>query len=582
MTTATTSNWTTGNNTYEVNQYGVPFTTSYDGLAGTDILSFNRLSASRFTIVTDSSTGITSVDSIAGASSTFHLRLKNIEQLWFSYGTNVITLATVTDTTAPTVSSISPANSATDVLIGASIVVTFSESIALGTGYITLKTASGTTFATYDVATSSNVSVSGSTLTINPTSDLGFNTSYVISFDSGSIKDTTGNSYTGGTNVYSFTTGLTAQGTSVADTLQGDSQNNILIGLDGIDALSGGAGADVLNGGVGTDTMDGGEGSDIYLLSLVSEHTAAEFSDTGTSGTDEVRFASTVAGTLKLFAADTGIEKVVIGTGSATTAVSTGTLALSIDASLVNNALTITGNSGANTLTGTKYADIIDGGAGVDKLIGGLGNDNYYVDLVATTGALQDAVTEATAGGTDTIYLRGSSTNTKAYTLVLAATIENMDASSTQSSLLNLSGNASNNTLVGNSASNTLAGGAGNDVLTGGSGSDCFVFNTAANATNNVDTITDFVSATDKLQFSAKIFTGLGKVLGTLTDSQFWSGSGVVAAHDATDRIIYDTHTGYLYYDADGNGTASGAVQVGLIGQSTHPTLLYTDIQIIT
>ena len=65
-----------------------------------------------------------------------------------------------------------------------------------------------------------------------------------------------------------------------------------------------------------------------------------------------------------------------------------------------------------------------------------------------------------------------------------------------------------------------------------------------------------------------------------LTDDFFYSGAGQIAAHDATDRIIYDTTSGSLYYDADGNGSAA-AIQVALLGSLVHPTLDYTDIQII-
>ena len=42
-------------------------------------------------------------------------------------------------------------------------------------------------------------------------------------------------------------------------------------------------------------------------------------------------------------------------------------------------------------------------------------------------------------------------------------------------------------------------GGTGNDTLTGGAGADKFVFASALNSLTNVDTITDFVSGTDKL-----------------------------------------------------------------------------------
>ncbi|MGF9758452.1 calcium-binding protein, partial [Microvirga sp. 0TCS3.31] len=37
----------------------------------------------------------------------------------------------------------------------------------------------------------------------------------------------------------------------------------------------------------------------------------------------------------------------------------------------------------------------------------------------------------------------------------------------------------------------------------------------------------------------------------------FWSGE---EAHDASDRVVYNEKTGYLYYDPDGTGGASQKV----------------------
>ena len=144
-----------------------------------------------------------------------------------------------------------------------------------------------------------------------------------------------------------------------------------------------------------------------------------------------------------------------------------------------------------------------------------------------------------------------------------------------------LYGEAGDDVLVGGAGFDDLHGGNGNDLLTGGSGDDWFIFDTAPNATTNTDTITDFTSADgDKLVFSKAIFTGLsGAALGDLSSNAFWSGAGIKTAHDADDRFIYDTTTGSLYYDADGNASGSAAVLVATLGAATP--LAFTDLQII-
>ena len=113
----------------------------------------------------------------------------------------------IDDTTAPTVSAFNPADGGINVAVSQNIAVTFSEDIHTGSGTIVIHSgsATGTPIATFDVATSTNLSVSGHTLTINPTADLAYGTHYFVTLDPGSIKDLAGNSYAG-TSAYDFTT----------------------------------------------------------------------------------------------------------------------------------------------------------------------------------------------------------------------------------------------------------------------------------------------------------------------------------------------------------------------------------------
>lgn len=144
-----------------------------------------------------------------------------------------------------------------------------------------------------------------------------------------------------------------------------------------------------------------------------------------------------------------------------------------------------------------------------------------------------------------------------------------------------LIGGAGNDSMDGGSGNDTLIGGNGNDTLYGGSGSDFFVFNFTPNAAANTDTIADFQSGIDKIQLSKAIFTALGAAGSSLTQAQFWAGTGVIKGHDGDDRVVYNNTTGALYYDADGSGNTA-AIQIALLGISTHPNLLFSDLQIIS
>lgn len=121
----------------------------------------------------------------------------------------------------------------------------------------------------------------------------------------------------------------------------------------------------------------------------------------------------------------------------------------------------------------------------------------------------------------------------------------------------NLVGNDLNNVLKGNSAKNTLDGAKGNDTMTGGLGNDSFNFSSALSATN-IDTISDFLSGTDKIALRSSIFTKLLNDT-NLLDNLVVGGIGAKAI-DANDYLIYNSFSKGLFYDADGSG-AGTAVQ---------------------
>jgi len=89
----------------------------------------------------------------------------------------------------------------------------------------------------------------------------------------------------------------------------------------------------------------------------------------------------------------------------------------------------------------------------------------------------------------------------------------------------------------------------GNDKAVLGVKADKLLFDTALNATTNVDTVKKFEHKKDMMYLDQDIFSTIAP--GQLSSSQFHKGT---AAVDADDRIIYDRASGALYYDPDGTG----------------------------
>ncbi|PBB22996.1 MULTISPECIES: calcium-binding protein, partial [unclassified Mesorhizobium] len=210
-------------------------------------------------------------------------------------------------------------------------------------------------------------------------------------------------------------------------------------------------------------------------------------------------------------------------------------------------------SSSDHTFYGTGGADVLHGTTGADTMVGGGYNDTYYVNNVG------DKVVELLGGGNDTVLASVS------YALSAGSEIEHLAITSKSGTTpMNLKGNGFSQTIDGNAGSNIINGGGGKDVLTGNGGKDYFFFN-AALKTGNVDKITDFNVAQDKIALDHHVFTGLQA--GALPTSAFHQGRG---AHDSGDHIIYNSSTGALSFDSDGEG---GAHQIQFATLSPHLSL---------
>jgi Ca2+-binding RTX toxin-like protein len=199
--------------------------------------------------------------------------------------------------------------------------------------------------------------------------------------------------------------------------------------------------------------------------------------------------------------------------------------------------------------------EVVDGGAGID---------NMDFSGYAKTGIVVNLATGQITGGGD----GGSGT----------VAVSNVETVITGAFNDRFTGNSGANTFDGRGGNDTLSGGGGNDTLTGGTGNDFFVFDAAPGATN-VERITDFASAPDQLQFENAIFTAIGAA-GTFAagDGRFWAAAGATSGHDANDRVVYNTSTGSLYYDANGSG-AGGSQLIATF--QANPTIAATDITVI-
>jgi Ca2+-binding RTX toxin-like protein len=418
------------------------------------------------------------------------------------------------------------------------------------------------------------------------------------------------------------------------DTVNGSSGDDDIFGHAGNDILKGNAGDDYVQGGAGKDTCDGGAGfdqlsfDDTYFdptarRGIVLDAQAGTVTDpwgnnetfVGFEAYRGSHFADTINGSalnesfIGMGGRDRidgkgGIDEIRYdrddrrgGMDGVTVNLTTGvaTDGFGKQDTLINienvrgtlKADSLTGSSVANRLRGFDGNDFLDGRGGADDMWGGRGNDTYVVDNAGDR-VNEDPGTDS-ANGTDTV--RSSITFSLANTSVVFGSVENLTL--TGSGAINGTGNGLNNVITGNAGNNSLSGGngndtlnggagndilnggAGNDKLTGGAGLDNFRFANAL-GTSNLDTIADFVVADDTIQLENAIFKAL-TATGTLTAAAFRANTTGLAG-DSSDRIIYETDTGKLFYDADGTGAAAG---IHFATLTTKPLVTNADFVVI-
>ena len=92
---------------------------------------------------------------------------------------------------------------------------------------------------------------------------------------------------------------------------------------------------------------------------------------------------------------------------------------------------------------------------------------------------------------------------------------------------------------------------------------------------SNVDQINGFSSASDAI---ALIDTTFSKLPSGIVAPQYFRANATGTAVDANDFLLYNTTTGGLFYDSNGNG-AGGAVQFAIL--SGAPIISAADFSVM-
>lgn len=268
-----------------------------------------------------------------------------------------------------------------------------------------------------------------------------------------------------------------------------------------------------------------------------------------------------------LSGADAGKSVVLQGTSPLQLATSNVTFANGSALLFGDNSPGTANDNAGNVLSGTAGSDLLQGFGGADTMNGSAGNDTYIVgsgDVLSDSGGIDTVVADISwnlGAAFENLTLTGSSStsndgNELANTIVGNAGANNIHANGGADTVM---GGAGNDTVGGGAGNDWLEGGLGNDTLGGGGDRDHFAFREAGAA--NADVMSDFSSNWDDIQLDLAAFGALG-TSGRFAsgDVRFYSAAGATAGHDADDRIVFNTTTHQLFYDADGSG--SGASQL--------------------
>lgn len=212
------------------------------------------------------------------------------------------------------------------------------------------------------------------------------------------------------------------------------------------------------------------------------------------------------------------------------------------------------GTAGNDTLIGSAANNTFSGGDGIDVLRGAGGWDvaDFWFDNVEAGVVVNLSRANGQVRNDGFGNVENMSGIEELWGTYLADSFTGNDSSNS------FYGDQGNDTLAGGGGADSLNGGSGQDRLTGGTGADVFVFDSGDGSNPFGDTITDFVSGTDRLAFVTGDFDGMSAA----AQFQIGGSPGTVGEpwfyfNNATDR---------LFWDADGAGGNAAILVATLTG----------------
>ncbi|MGL5942308.1 MAG: GDSL-type esterase/lipase family protein [Waterburya sp.] len=173
---------------------------------------------------------------------------------------------------------------------------------------------------------------------------------------------------------------------------------------------------------------------------------------------------------------------------------------------------------------------------------------------------------------TEDLVADGIHPNAAGYQAIGNAWYNSLVGQDTLTGVEHITGTVFSDRLTGNDQANILFGNGGADILSGGEGSDRFLYE---NLDSETDTITDF-SDGDQLVISAAGFNASLGIETSLTEVVLVSDLNPSSGTGAS--FLYQTDTGLLSFDPDGNGSIA-ASEIAVI--SNLPSLSQEQISVI-